>query len=266
MAANLELATTIPKGSWVLVTGATGYIAGHVVNQFLSRGYRVRGTARSLSNAQWLVKELYQKEVAAGDFKLVEIPDMAADGAYDEAIRGVSAVAHIATDTSLSPDPNKVIPQTLAGVTNLLRAAAAEPSVEQFVYTSSMAAVRIPVPGVVFHVDENTWNDAALAQAWAPPPYDSSRSIIVYAASKVEAERAVWKFVKEEKPAFAVNVVLPFTAFGPVLHEKQNTSTAALLLGLFNGKVTPQHLGMPAGKSKFPHTLPSALDCPVSIS
>ena len=37
----------------VLVTGATGYIATHVVQQLLSSGnYRVRGTVRSLKNEE----------------------------------------------------------------------------------------------------------------------------------------------------------------------------------------------------------------------
>lgn len=34
----------------VLVTGATGYIGSHVVNELLKRGYSVVGTVRSLAN------------------------------------------------------------------------------------------------------------------------------------------------------------------------------------------------------------------------
>lgn len=39
------------KGN-VLVTGATGYIAGHIINDLLSRGYKVVGTVRSLANKE----------------------------------------------------------------------------------------------------------------------------------------------------------------------------------------------------------------------
>lgn len=35
----------------VLVTGASGYVASHVVHNLLKAGYRVRGTVRSLKNA-----------------------------------------------------------------------------------------------------------------------------------------------------------------------------------------------------------------------
>lgn len=38
------------SGKTVCVTGASGYIAGHLVAQLLEAGYKVRGTVRSLSN------------------------------------------------------------------------------------------------------------------------------------------------------------------------------------------------------------------------
>ncbi len=34
----------------VAVTGASGYIAGHVIEQLLSNGYRVKGSVRSLAD------------------------------------------------------------------------------------------------------------------------------------------------------------------------------------------------------------------------
>jgi nucleoside-diphosphate-sugar epimerase len=34
----------------VLVSGASGYIASHVINELLIRGYHVVGTVRSLAN------------------------------------------------------------------------------------------------------------------------------------------------------------------------------------------------------------------------
>lgn len=45
------MSSPIPsKGPIVLVTGASGYIALHVVQQLLQQGFRVRGTVRSLHN------------------------------------------------------------------------------------------------------------------------------------------------------------------------------------------------------------------------
>ena len=36
----------------VLVTGASGYVAGHCVRELLEHGYAVRGTVRSLAAAE----------------------------------------------------------------------------------------------------------------------------------------------------------------------------------------------------------------------
>jgi dihydroflavonol-4-reductase len=34
----------------ILVTGASGYIAGYIIQELLALGYNVRGTVRSLAN------------------------------------------------------------------------------------------------------------------------------------------------------------------------------------------------------------------------
>ena len=38
------------EGKLVLVTGASGFIAAHIIQQLQKEGYRVRGTVRSLKN------------------------------------------------------------------------------------------------------------------------------------------------------------------------------------------------------------------------
>lgn len=46
--------------SLVLVTGATGFVANHVIKKLLEDGHKVRGTVRSLANEEKLapLKEL----------------------------------------------------------------------------------------------------------------------------------------------------------------------------------------------------------------
>ncbi|KAH8816908.1 hypothetical protein F5884DRAFT_873743 [Xylogone sp. PMI_703] len=229
--------TTLPKGSWVLVTGVTGYIASHVALEFLKLGYKVRGTVRDPEKARWLTEETFAPEASAGSFEISVVPDMAIDGAFDEAVKGVSAVAHVATIATYDSNPNNVIPQTIAGAVNALKAASRESSVKQFVYTSTVGASAFPIADVAFHVDQDTWNDSVVAMAWAPPPYEPSRGMIVYAGGKVETERAVWKFVQEQKPGFTVNTVNPFTVFGRILNSKQKPSTAGWVLDLYRGEI-----------------------------
>jgi nucleoside-diphosphate-sugar epimerase len=231
----MALETALPKGSLVLITGVNGFIATPIAQQLLARGYRVRGTVRNATKSKWLVEDLFRSEVSNGSFELVTVKDMVSEGAFREAVRGVDAIAHVATITSLDPDPNNVVPQTVAGVVNLLEVAAEEPSVKAVVLTSSIGAAGMPVPETPFHVDEKSWNDTAVSMAWAPPPYNPERALVTYMASKVESERALWKFVEERKPHFRTNAVLPFTVFGGLLHSQQNASTAGWLLALYGG-------------------------------
>ncbi|KAL2875544.1 hypothetical protein SGCOL_009161 [Colletotrichum sp. CLE4] len=95
----------IPKGSLVLVTGATGHIAAHTTKQFLERGLKVRGTVRILGRAKRLIQGVIAAFAERGDLELVHVPDLGAKHIFDEAIKGVSAIAHIAWILSFSDDP-----------------------------------------------------------------------------------------------------------------------------------------------------------------
>ena len=221
---DVSTITTLPKGSLIFVTGITGFTASHTALEFLKLGYKVRGTVRDPLKAKWVIEELFHSYAIKGGLEIIAVPDMASESAFDEAVKGVSAVAHLATIATWDPDPNKVIAQTISGAMNALKSASKGPSVKQFMYTSSAAAV-LPAPNLEFHCDETSWNDTAVQLAWVPPPYDA-RAIITYMTSKVEAEKAVWKFAKETNLNFTVNTVLPFTTFGKVLSKNQAGSTA----------------------------------------
>ncbi len=73
----------------VLVTGASGFIAAHVLNSFLSHGYNVRGTVRSEETAN-KVRKTHGKYGDKLSFAIVN--DVAAPGAFDEAVKGVDGV------------------------------------------------------------------------------------------------------------------------------------------------------------------------------
>ena len=78
---------TIPKGSWIVVTGVNGYIASHVADQLLHHGYNVRGTVRALSKGEWL-KGLFEMKYKDCIFELAQVEDVTRPGAFEEALQG----------------------------------------------------------------------------------------------------------------------------------------------------------------------------------
>ncbi|KAL9044149.1 MAG: hypothetical protein Q9214_002692 [Letrouitia sp. 1 TL-2023] len=79
----------LPQGSLVLVTGVTGFLASHVVDQLLERGYRVRGTVRNAAKASWVL-ELYNSRHGSGKFELASIPDYTKPEAFTDALKGTT--------------------------------------------------------------------------------------------------------------------------------------------------------------------------------
>jgi nucleoside-diphosphate-sugar epimerase len=88
------MAPAIPKGSTILVTGVNGYIGSHVADQLLLAGYRVRGTTREASKATKLLK-IWEKNYGKDLVELAIVPDMAAKGAFNKAVKGRYHLLHI---------------------------------------------------------------------------------------------------------------------------------------------------------------------------
>jgi nucleoside-diphosphate-sugar epimerase len=196
----------------VLVTGASGFIATHIVNAFLERGYNVRGTVRSESTAA-KVKKTHPKYQDQLSFAIV--PDIAAANAFDEAVKGVDGVSWTPGSTCLPNWPPQIIhtasPFTLGatdfendlfrpainGTTSVLRAAQKNnPNVKRIVITSSFAANLDPTKGVRpgFTYTDSDWNPVTREAANA-----SGDGVFAYVASKTFAEQAAWDYIETEK-------------------------------------------------------------------
>ncbi|KAG4414516.1 hypothetical protein IFR04_012361 [Cadophora malorum] len=224
----------------VLVTGINGFIGGHVADQFLEAGYNVRGTARTISRAD-TIKQCLTEKHGKGRLEVVAVPAIAIDGAFEEAVKGVSAVAHVASNVSFDEDASKVIPHAISATASILNSCLAQPSVKSFVLTSSSTACQGPKPNVPGSIDANTWNEEDIKDAWAPRSARKERELshgwVVYGASKTEAEKALWNFRDEKKPHFTVNAVLPGTNFGPVFSKEEASSTGAFVKMICEGKM-----------------------------
>lgn len=209
----------------ILVTGASGFIASHIVKQLLAQGHRVRGTVRSLRKEKEL-QPLRDLPGAAERFELVEA-DLLTDGAFDAPAQGMDAVIHTASPYVLNAkDPQAdLVEPAVKGTRNVLAAAAKVPSIKRVVLTSSMAAIT-DEPDSDHVLTERDWNDK------------SSLDRNPYYYSKTLAERAAWDFVEAEKPGFDLVVINPFLVIGPSLVPALNTSNQVfvdLLKGTYPG-------------------------------
>ena len=80
--------SSVPSnGKVILVSGINGFIGAHVGLQVLEAGYSLRGTSRSAHSAEPLLKGAYKDY--ADRVELASVPDMTADGAFDEAVKGM---------------------------------------------------------------------------------------------------------------------------------------------------------------------------------
>lgn len=87
---KLHSSSSSGAGKKILVTGASGFVAAHILNEFLEHGYHVVGTVRSQESAE-KVKKSHAKHV--GNLSFAIVPDVAAPNAHDEAVKGVDGVS-----------------------------------------------------------------------------------------------------------------------------------------------------------------------------
>jgi dihydroflavonol-4-reductase len=204
--------TTAP----VCVTGASGFIASHVVAELLARGYHVRGTVRSLKKESQLA-HLRALPGASERLTLVEA-DLLGPRAFDDVVQGCEMVMHTASPYALDvKDPQKdLVDPAVQGTRGVLSSCKKATSVRRVIVTSSMAAIT-DEPESDHVLTERDWNDK------------STLDRNPYYLSKTLAEREAWRFVKEEKPGFDLVVINPFLVIGPSLSPAINTSNQMFL-------------------------------------
>ena len=193
----------------ILVTGATGYIAGHVIEQLLAAGHTVRGTVRALS-AEDTVAHL--RALSGGERLSFVQATLDSDEGWKEAVAGCERVLHMASPLPVvePDDPMDLIRPARDGAARVYRACA-EAGVSRMVFTSSSAAVITEKP------DSHVFTE----QDWAG--LDEGRA---YKRSKTHAERALWEMYEALAPADRPELVSlnPVLVVGPLQRARANTS------------------------------------------
>lgn len=187
-----------------VITGATGFVGGAVLDQLVAAGHQVTATVRSADGAE-LVRRKGATPVEA---------DLSRPASLIEAFSGHDVIFHVAGVNGFClPDPTPMFAANVQGSVNVIRAAL-RAGVGSVVYTSSAVTIGEA------HGEVGT--ETTVHRGWYLSDYEQS---------KVEAERAV----AIEAEDLGINVVSlnPASVQGP----GRVTGTARLLLAFLKGRL-----------------------------
>ena len=190
----------------VLVTGASGFIAKHIVRQLLEDGYDVRGSIRS-DKRQAEVQALFPDT----DIEFVKL-DLTKDDGWDVALDGVDVLMHTASPFpgGEPDDPMELITPAVEGTARALNAAHAA-GVSRVILTSSCAAIyKDPTKAPTARSTEANWTDPNAA------------NVSAYEASKTLAERKAWELA--DKLDLSLTTINPGAVWGPAMDSNYGTS------------------------------------------
>ena len=202
----------------VLVTGGTGFIGLHCLQQLLDKGYKVRTTIRSESRKQEVMDAMKKHSSNCENLEFF-IADLLNDDGWKEAVEGSKYVLHVASPFFLGEPENEdvFIKPAVEGTLRVLNACA-DADVQKVVLTSSFAAVGYGHPREKEVYSEEDWSSV-------------DGEISPYAKSKTLAEKAAWEFVEnlEESKKFDLTVINPVAVTGPMLTSDIGSSNDFLL-------------------------------------
>lgn len=169
----------------VLVTGAAGFLGGHLVDMLVEQGYDVRAMVRPAENADRLYT-LKQVEVVLGD--------MTNEASLKRAVKGVQRVFNVAARTGPWGEENAYWKVNVQGVSDLIHASL-DAGVQRIVHTSSITVYGHSLQGIVteddaFHAEDNP-----------------------YSRTKIAGERLIANLVKDDSAP--VVIVRPGWIYGP---------------------------------------------------
>ncbi|KAF4634262.1 hypothetical protein G7Y89_g3840 [Cudoniella acicularis] len=222
-----------------LVTGANGFFAAHVIDQLIAEGHDVTGSVRSESKGQQI---LARHPEYKGHLDFVLVSDYTVSGTWDAAFHKTAFDYVIHTAAPLLDDPRNVDfdENFLAPSVKGHSASTYGKNVKAIAVTGSVNAIT---------TGEDVATRVYNSQEWLPLSIEDARKdqnpYYSYCVAKAESEKAIWQYVKAEKPHYSVTVLLPALIFGPPIQpifdlKKMNYSTD-VFYSLFNGTydVTP---------------------------
>ncbi|MEO8531330.1 MAG: aldehyde reductase [Deltaproteobacteria bacterium] len=207
----------------VFVTGASGFLAKHIVLQLLQKGDSVVGSLRSPKRADEVRAAITDAGGSVENLRFVTL-DLTSDDGWADAMTGCDALIHTASPFPLAQpkDEMDLIRPAVEGTLRALKAAVAS-GVPRVVLTSSIAAVSWMDPPTDRKFDERDWSDP------------DAKGISAYSKSKTLAERAAWDFVKGAGASLRLTTINPAFVLGCPL-DPHPGSSISLISRMLAGK------------------------------
>ena len=209
----------------VMVTGATGYVAGELIKQLLEAGVTVHAAVRDPAKE---VKVAHLKTMAGAEDRLKFFKaDLLDQGSYADAMAGCSHIFHTASPfTTTIKDPQRdMVDPALKGTENVLASAAETPSVKRIVLTSSCVAIYGDTSDIANYpngvMTEAQWNET------------STLTHQTYSYSKTVAERRAWDMAADA--SYDLVVVNPGFVIGAGTMENPTSESFSLITQLIDG-------------------------------
>ncbi|MBU6442775.1 MAG: NAD-dependent epimerase/dehydratase family protein [Alphaproteobacteria bacterium] len=212
-----------------LVTGGSGYVAGHLVDLLLAEGYQVHATVRSLSKPGKLTSLNALKARRPGRLKLFEA-DLMKPGSFDAATKGCDVVFHVASPflfpEQIKDGRRELLEPALEGTRNVLGAVDACQSVQRVVLTSTV--------GAIFgdYIDVLNLQGGVLQERFFNTT--STLENNPYHYSKVMAEHEAWAICGRQS-RWSMVAINPGLILGPALTPVSDSGSLFLLDELLKG-------------------------------
>eukprot|EP00890_Picochlorum_soloecismus_P005942 jgi/Picsp_1/6349/NSC_03698-R1_nucleoside-diphosphate-sugar epimerase len=212
-----------------LVSGASGYLGSTLVKRLLASGHTVHATSRDKEK----LFGLYSLSGAKDGLLCFEC-DLIKPGSFEQAIKGVTHVFHVASPVMVqigrSDVEHELLRPAVQGIENILSSCTREPSVRRVVVTSSVGAMAHDFweKGKDHLLCEEDWNET------------SSADSMPYKYSKVLAEKKAWEMEAQQSDrsvaAWKLVVINPGMCWGPPVLDHATGQAIRMAKDLLAGK------------------------------
>lgn len=217
----------IDKTKPVMLTGATGYVAGWIAKRLLEDGHIIHAPIRNPENKEKTKYLDALAEQSSGSIIYFKA-DLLTPESYDEAAEGCELVIHTASPFVTAPKnpQTDLVDPALKGTENVLSSVNKAGVVQRVILTSSCAAIYGDAKDILQYpnqtITEDQWN------------ITSSLKRSPYSFSKVLAEKKAWE-ICEAQDQWDLVTINPSFVLGPGINPNATSESFSIMKQMGDG-------------------------------